>query len=77
MDLILYALATPFFTQASIRKEESRDLVSTLLNKSVLTEKTCQIFGCIIFSVYSLVLHRSSQHLESLLFFRRVLLSAY
>lgn len=77
MDLIPYALTTPFFTQASIRKEEFRDLVRTLLNKLVLTEKTCAIFGNIIYSAYNVVLHNSSQHLESLLFFSWVLLSAY
>lgn len=73
--LIPYALAIMFFTQACIGNEESRDLVSTLLSK--LTEKICPIFGSIIYSVCSVVLHHSSQHTESLLFFCWVLFSAY
>lgn len=77
MDLMAYVLATPVSTEASIRNEESRNLVSTVLNKWVLTEKIHTICGNIIQSAYSIVQHHSSQHLESLLLFSWVLLSAY
>lgn len=74
MDLFPYALIMPFFSWTCSRNKGSRDLVSTSISKSDLTEEFCPILGSII---HSAVPCHSSQHIESLLLFSWVLLAAY